>query len=206
MTIASLLRHHGIDVPKYVTVSGRIIFDGVTKSASGDHVHNEFGVVTPVASHTFHGGAAVVDSRSENDSVWWENVNMIQPHIDAMSNSFPGFRYQPAIAESGPYWRGTIDTGRGKFDVGVFLRQDQKIPRVRVLNKFQLGVSVNGGWRASPHLYDNGNLCVAGSSDWIAGIHTAATATAWAAHWLAAYTEWRFTRVWPADGARFADA
>lgn len=34
MTIAALLRHHGINVPRWVTVDGQIIFDDVTTSSS----------------------------------------------------------------------------------------------------------------------------------------------------------------------------
>ena len=55
------------------------------------------------------------------------------------------------------------------------------------------------------HLYLSGNLCVADISDWRPGEHTSATAIAWAAHWYAAYTDWRLGGPWPTDGYR-ADA
>ena len=43
---------------------------------------------------------------------------------------------------------------------------------------------------------------VADRSDWDPAVHTAATVTGWAAHWLAAFTEWRITRRWPVEGVQ----
>ena len=39
------------------------------------------------------------------------------------------------------------------------------------------------------------------ADDWNADEHDAVTVVAWAAHWLAAYSEWRFTSKWPSEGA-----
>jgi len=69
----------------------------------------------------------------------------------------------------------------------------------------KLGAFSSGRWVPSPHLYVSGNLCVADRSEWDPVGHDVATAVAWGAHWLAAYTEWRMSRHWPVDGAQ-ADA
>jgi hypothetical protein len=97
---------------------------------------------------------------------------------------------------------GDIDTGRGKFKVVVVLRRDQGLPFVRLFGGPRLGVNAGRRWMPSPHLYLNGNLCVADSADWNQDEHTAATVVAWTAHWLAAYTEWRITRRWPVQGVQ----
>ncbi|BCW36553.1 hypothetical protein StoSoilA2_26090 [Arthrobacter sp. StoSoilA2] len=202
MTIAALLRHHGVNVPRYVTVEGRVVFDGVTTTGPGAHNHATLGTVTPVASHTFHGGDEESDAKGDALTAWWADEEEINRHIEAMKKSFPKFTYVPAGNDLGPCWVGAIDTGRGKFNVAVILRHDKQLPRVAVLGVGRLGVPVGRRWVQSPHLYDNGNLCVADVGDWKPEEHTAATVTAWASHWLAAYTEWRMTRRWPAEGAQ----
>ncbi|CPT75881.1 Uncharacterised protein [Mycobacteroides abscessus] len=80
-------------------------------------------------------------------------------------------------------------------------RRDQGLPRVHVFNH-RLGANAGRKWQPSPHLFTSGSLCVADASDWDPEQHTAATVTAWAAHWLAAYTEWRMSRRWPVEGVR----
>lgn len=199
MTIAALLSHFGASTPRYVTVNGQIIFDDVVVQQNGDPLHAQHGPVTPVERHTFHGGAEGSDEPVAG-SPWWEKPELIARHITAMQKAFPSFAYVAPEAEALPAWIGTIDTGRGKFTIGIILREDQGLPRVVMLSKIQLGASAGRRWVPSPHLYDNGNLCVADAAEWAPERHTAATVTAWAAHWLAAYTEWRMARKWPVAG------
>jgi hypothetical protein len=197
MSMPALLSHFGINTARYVTTTGEVIFDGVTKAAGG-FAHAVHGAVTPVAKHTFHGGE---DEPADppDATAWWDDGDQIDPHIQAMKKAFPTFVYLPAGDDVGPCWCGIIDTGRGKFEVGIFPRRDQGLPRVVVFNR-RLGVPAGRRWQNSPHLYLNGNLCVADREDWDPAEHTAATVTAWAAHWLAAYTEWRMSRRWPVEG------
>lgn len=199
MSMPALLSHFGINTTRYVTTAGEIVFDGVTKTISG-YSHATLGAVTPVAHHTFHGGE---DQPADELSatVWWHSPEEIDRHVDAMKRSFPGFVHVPPDDDGAPSWIGEIDTGRGRFTIAIVLRRDRGLPSVRVVKGPRLGVTVGGRWVPSPHLYLNGNLCVADRDDWVPEEHTAATVTGWAAHWLAAYTEWRFKRTWPIDGA-----
>lgn len=198
MTIPSLLRHLGIEVPRYVTVDGQIVTDNVTHTAAGAS-HSTYGSVTPIASHTFHGGRDPL--LATTPAAWWDDEDALRRHREAMAVVFPGFEFSPARGTRPPTWFGVINTGRGCFKVGIFLRRDEGLPSIRVFGP-QLGAYSSGRWVRSPHLYDSGNLCVADQSDWNPAVHTAATATAWAAHWLAAYTEWRMSRRWPVEGVR----
>lgn len=197
MSIASLLSHHGVDAPRYVTVDGRIVFGGVSIPPSGATVHEALGPVTAVRDHTFHGGEDHFDTRLTKH--WWADTSELARHANAMQRSFPGFVYTEATSSEGPRWTGTIDTGRGKFALEVELRADRGLPKLRVIGP-KLGAFSSGRWVPSPHLYISGNLCVADRNEWDSDQHDAATAVAWGAHWLAAYTEWRMSRQWPADG------
>lgn len=200
MTIAVLLGHFGIHVPRYVTMDGQIVFDGVTATGGGGHTHTDHGPVTSIANHTFHGGEEEPDDGPDTPTQWWDDGDALARHVEDMERCFPGFTFVPADAGLAPCWIGEIDTGRGKFRIGIVLRRDQGLPSVAVLGGPRLGVNAGRGWKPSPHLYLNGNLCVADRADWNPDKHTAATTTAWAAHWLAAYTEWRITRRWPTEG------
>lgn len=202
MTIATLLGHFGIHVPRYVTLDGQIVVNGVANTGSGGYAHADHGSVTPIANHTFHGGEEAPDDDAGAPTPWWEEGDSLARHIRDMAQCFPKFTFVPADANLAPCWVGEIDTGRGKFKIGVVLRRDQGLPTVRVLGGRRLGIHASGRWMPAPHLYLNGYLCVADRSDWNPGIDTAATATAWAAHWLAAYTEWRITRRWPVEGVQ----
>jgi hypothetical protein len=198
MSMPALLSHFGINAARYVTTSGEIIFDGVTMVGSG-FTHATHGAVTPVARHTFHGAEDEPDDSHHGATVWWDDENQVSRHVEAMQKAFPGFAYVPPEDGSGPCWGGTIDTGRGTFEIGIFPRRDQGLPRVVVFNR-RLGAQAGRKWEKPPHLYLNGNLCVAEVDDWDPAEHTVATVTAWAAHWLAAYTEWRMERLWPVEG------
>ncbi|WP_205474525.1 hypothetical protein [Nocardioides sp. SYSU D00038] len=198
MSMPALLSHFGINTARYVTSTGEVVFDGVSKVASG-FTHAVHGAVTPVAKHTFHGGDEEPDDGHDGPTAWWDDEAEINRHVEAMEKAFPDFVYLPDDDGSGPCWGGIIDTGRGKFEVGIFPRRDQGLPRLVVFNK-RLGAQAGRRWQSAPHLYINGNLCVADHDDWVPTEHTVATAAAWAAHWLAAYTEWRMSRRWPVEG------
>jgi len=196
MSIASLLSHHGISVPRYVSVDGRIVFDGVTASPAG-LAHHTLGQVTAVRAHTFHDGFD--PATPIHADPWWSKPGAVDSHVAAMARTFPGFKYVTSTDVTAPTWRGRIDTGRGSFIVEAALRPDGGLPSLKVLGP-KLGAFSSGRWVPSPHLYANGNLCIADQSDWNSEDHDVSVAVAWAAHWLAAYTEWRMSRRWPADG------
>lgn len=200
MSMPALLSHFGINAARFVTNTGEIVFDGVT-NAGGGFAHAVHGAVTPVAKHTFHGGGEEPDDGHAGPVAWWDDKVQIDRHIEAMEKAFPFFLYVPPEDNCGPCWGGLIDTGRGKFQVGIFPRRDQGLPRIVVFDR-RLGMPAGRRWQPSPHLYVNGNLCVADRDEWDPDNHTVATAVAWAAHWLAAYTEWRMSRRWPIEGVR----
>ncbi|RAM37349.1 hypothetical protein [Arthrobacter globiformis] len=200
MTIAALLRHHGVNVPRWVTIDGQIVFDNVTTTPANSS-HPAHGTVTPVANHTFHGGENPPADKGTETSPWWNDAPRFNRHRAAMDKSFPGWVYLAATDDEAPSWGGTIDTGRGKFLVAIYPRRDEGLPRITVLGP-KLGVNAGRRWIPSPHLYLNGTLCVAAAEDWNPREHTVATAASWAAHWLAAYTEWRMTRRWPVEGSQ----
>ncbi|MFJ3940064.1 hypothetical protein [Streptomyces parvus] len=195
MSIHSLLRHVGIDVPRYITVNGRVIFDTPASPAAGAAV----AAATRVEPHRFHAGPDPAPARGKHDNAWWNvDASARQRDIEAMSKAFPGFIL---FEEDDDFWYGgTIDTGRGKFLIAVLPQTNRSLPTIRLVSKFKLGRQEGRYWRRSPHLYDSGALCVAAVDDWNSEVHTTATATAWAAHWLAAYTEWRVSGVWPTEG------
>ena len=202
MSIAALLKNFGIHVPRYVTMGGEIVFAGVSSSGAGGYAHQTLGAVTQVAPHTFHGGVEPEDD-AVDQSVWWENRALIGRHEEAMERAFPQFIYLPPVDDLGPCWVGEIDTGRGTFQIALMLRRDQGLPNVIVMGR-RLGAVSGRRWTPSPHIYTNGSLCIAARDDWNREEHSAATATAWAAHWLAAYTEWRMSRQWPVEGVQSA--
>lgn len=173
-----------------------MIFDGVTQDSVG-YSHPDFGAVSAVAPHQFHGdGPEPEDEVASVD--WWDDQAQLQRHVDALSASFPGFRRLDG--DHPPIWYGDLDTGRGKFTVALALRSDRGLPFVRVIKGGKLGIPNGRRVFNSPHLYLNGALCIADQSDWDPDVHTVATAVAWTAHWLAAFTEWRITRRWPVEG------
>lgn len=199
MTIPALLSHFGIDAKRYVTSGGRVIFDGVTASR-GVATHHTYGAVTPIVNHRFHGDEdEPVNERTP--TAWWTDPDKLARHDDAVKAAFPGF-VRSSSEEAPPAWGGVIDTGRGKFTIGVFTRWDEGLPSVSLINGPRLGVPEGRRWTPSPHLYLNGSLCVAERDDWQPGEHTVATVIAWAAHWLAAYTDWRISRRWPVEGVQ----
>ncbi len=105
------------------------------------------------------------------------------------------------LDDGGDYaWVGEIDTGRGRFLVLVLPQLDHSLPSVKVIRPGRLGRPEGRRWRRSRHLYDSDALCIADREDWKPQIHDTAVAVAWAAHWLACYTEWRMSGRWPTEG------
>lgn len=195
----ALLSHFGLQHSRYITTSGEVIFDGVAATPSGTFAHATHGSVTPVANHTFHGGDEPEDAQ-EQFEIWWDDPDQVQRHVRAMEAAFPGFLLVPAEADLSPAWIGRVNTGRGSFTIAVVPRRDRGLPAIVPTKGLRLGAQAGRHWVPSPHLYTNGNLCIADRDDWNPAEHTVATATAWAAHWFAAYTEWRITRRWPIEG------
>lgn len=187
MSIATLFRHVGIDVPRYVTVNGTVVTDPALAPGG-----------LSVDRHRFHGGAEPEVEGPGLASAWWNrDVERRRRDEAAMRMYFPGFALH---AEGDEYlWSGVIDSGRGTFRVGIVPRVDGSLPLVISLNR-TLGRHEGRRFKRSPHLYDSGSLCVAAFSDWDPARHTTATAVGWTAHWFAAYTVWRMSGRWPTEG------
>lgn len=202
MTLLGALNRLGVNVPRYVTVDGQIVFDAVG-TGGGGYTHPTHGVVTPVVKHTFHGGVEEPTDSGVLGAHWWDDPARLQRHVAAMSEAFSKFAYLEPEEDHAPCWAGEINTGRGRFQIGVTLRADEGLPSVFLIKKVPLGVHQGKWWVPSPHLYLNGNLCIADQTDWDPEVHTTATAVGWAAHWFAAYTAWRLSggNKWPTPGA-----
>jgi hypothetical protein len=191
MTVATLLAHVGIDVPRYVTVDGEIVLDpSGPRAAAASPMRIE--------PHRFHGGDDPAPTRNKYDKAWW-NTDLEARAADenSMRTHFPGFSLH---SENGDYfWSGKINTGRGTFAILVLPHVDRSLPSV-VPGIKNLGRPEGRRLRRPPHMYNSGALCVAAATDWDPSRHTTATAVAWAAHWFAAYTEWRMRGYWPTGG------
>jgi hypothetical protein len=191
MTLATLLSHVGIDVPRYVTVGGQIVLDPTPST-------NSTPAPMAVAPHRFHDGEDPAPERSAYADAWW-NIDPEARAADeaAMATHFPNF---VQFGDVGDYaFGGELDTGRGRFKILVMPHVDHSLPSIIPMHK-GLGRPMGRRIQRPPHLYTSGNLCVAATADWKPGEHTTATAVAWAAHWFAAYTEWRISGRWPTDG------
>lgn len=188
MSLATLLEHVGIDVPRYVTVGGQIVLDPTPMTTSP----------MAVSPHRFHDGEDPAPERVNYEHAWWSTDEAARAADEAaMACHFPNF---VQFGEDGDYaFGGYLDTGRGKFKVIVIPHIDRSLPSVVPMHK-ALGRPVGRRLQRPPHLYTSGNLCVAATADWKPEEHTTATAVAWAAHWFAAYTEWRISGRWPTDG------
>lgn len=197
MTLPALISKMSGRMPRFVTVDGQIVAGtSVVWKANGYH-HVEHGRVTPVVRHANHGGKPPDEHRLWP---WWERKPaQIRAEMKVMARAFPGF--EPVVVRGVPAWRGILNTGRGGFEVTIVHRADHGLPHVLPTRPSLFRRSEAGRVRRSPHLYDNGNLCVAGQDDWDPERHDATTVLGWAAHWLASFTEWRITgRGWPCSG------
>jgi hypothetical protein len=198
MTLPRLLSKMARRTPRFVTVEGVIISadDGVIATPNG-HRHPEYGPVTAVRRHTNHGGVPPPETEARP---WWErDPALLEREKQAMDRAFPGF----AFTEMGgrPAWQGEINSGRGRFGIIIVHRPDHGLPHVIPVNPSLFRRQEGRRVRKSLHLYADGRLCVADQSDWASGRDDASTVIGWAAHWLAAFTEWRITGRWPREGA-----
>lgn len=191
MSMVSNLKRFGIDAHREVAADGQISFT-IGESAT-----------TSLKSHTFHGGIEAEEGASSEH--WWHDEVLLQGERDAMAAAFPAFTELLSEDDMPPVWYGTVNTGAGSFEVAVLHRVDHSLPRVVPLGTKRLGRAQGKGWVAAPHLYLNGNLCVASPEDWDNESDTAATVVGWAAHWYACYTAWFVTGRWPLESYR-ADA
>lgn len=191
MTIASLLEHVGINVPRYVAVDGQILIDKAPTLTSKP-------APMALAPHRFHGGEDPAPVRIEYADAWWNTDSAARAaDEEAMKTYFPNF---VQIGDDGDYaFVGEINTGRGRFKILVLPHIDRSLASIVPLNK-NLGRPSGRRLQRPPHLYDSGSLCIAAATDWSSENHTTATAVGWAAHWFAAFTEWRITGRWPTDG------
>lgn len=191
MSVPSLLRYVGIDVPRGVTIDGRVIFGSAATAAI------VAGRATPVAHHTNHGGLADADAPTR--SAWWIDEPAVRASdVAAVQEAFPGFVHD--ASEGGHRFEGVIDTGRGRFRVAVSARPDRSLPWAIPVEPRAMGRYDGGRFVRPDHLFTNGALCVASEEDWDHELHTTATVIAWAAHWYATYTDWRLGGPWPTEG------
>lgn len=199
MGLAALLGKVLDHKPRYVTLDGRVVANNVIEDGPTFR-HPKVGPVSQVEPHRFHGGQPQLADLDYGP--WWDACpQLLEAERQHMARRFPGFLLEHTNETSRPFWLGQIDTGRGKFVVAVCHRAARDLPpRVQVLRPTRLGRFEGGRWRRSPHMYDNDDLCVCELEDWDGSRHDATTAVAWTAHWLAAYTEWRMSGVWPCDG------
>lgn len=190
MSLPSLLRRVGHSVPRGVSIDGRIV------TGSAARVAVAAGAATWMQPHTFHGGADPTEP--EVSTYWWTDAAARARDVEAMAAAFPGF---VLTEEGGTYdWGGVLDTGRGRFRVKIVGSAAGALPTVVPVQPRRLGRREGRWYVNSPHLYLSGNLCVADRDDWDPQRHTTATVVAWTAHWLAAFTDWRFGGCWPTEG------
>lgn len=187
MTLATMLEHVGVTVPRFVAVDGRVVLDPT-------------GTPSPLAvqPHRFHGGDDPAPDRVDYTGAWWNTEPDARVADKAeMALHFPDFT---CVEEDGDYFYfGEINTGRGRFKVLLLPHVDRSLPTVVPRTK-SLGRRSGQRLQRPPHLYDSGRLCIADASDWDPSVHGTATATAWTAHWFAAYTEWWIKGRWPTEG------
>lgn len=197
MTLPTLISKMSGRTPRFVTVAGRILSGTDVVATGNGHHHPDHGRVTPVRRHHNHGGEPPEEDAAEP---WWEqDPALLEAEQIAMAEAFPDFVRTEYAGR--PAWRGVLDTGRGRYEVTIVHRPDHGLPHVVPSHPSLFRRKEGRRFSRSPHLYRNGHLCVAGRDDWEPNRDDAVTVVAWAAHWLAAFTEWRITgRGWPSDG------
>ena len=191
MTIATLLEHVGVHVPRYVTVDGGIVLDPKSLTTSSP-------APLAVAPHRFHGGDDPAPDRNDYADAWWNtDVDTRAKDEAEMAVHFPQF---VQFGRDGDYaYGGELNTGRGRFKITVLPHVDRSLPSVLPAHR-NLGRPAGRRIERPPHLYTSGALCIADADDWRPQEHSTATVVAWAAHWFCAFTEWRITGRWPTVG------
>lgn len=189
MTIAGILRKHGHAHPRFVRSNGLVSF-----GALGGHT-GEFAV----RPHTFHGGEEHQPTETPT-APWWKLPDALKQDRLQMGQFFPDFTELPPEDGQPPAWYGYIDTGRGKFPILICHKVDHSLPSVIPWKISQRQRNQGRRTVKSPHLYTNGNLCVASQEDWDPERDSLATVVAWTAHWHACYAEWFVSGIWPTEG------
>ena len=82
MTILNVLKHHGYNVERRVTPSGRILFSAASATPVAGGM--------PLKPHTFHGGTNPVE-HVPAALPWWNSGELVARDRDAMSHYFAGF-------------------------------------------------------------------------------------------------------------------
>ena len=187
--------------PRYVTIEGLLVTEGIVTTDAG-FTHARFGRVTQIEPHDFHDGPEATDSAAAGP--WWETApDRLASERVHMADAFPGFQF--VDLDGKPSWEGTINSGRGLFEARLTHRADHSIPRIEVIRPHRLERKTGRRMQRAPHLFDSGALCVAREEDWDAERHDLVTAVGWAAHWLAAYSVWRVSgEKWPTRESRAA--
>lgn len=188
MSIESILRKHGHNTPRLVLSTGRVVVGPAAVGVSG----------LAITSHTFHGGEAPL-AMAVSTEPWWKEAGALDADRAAMRRYFPGFVELDDVEGQAPRWGGEIDTGRGKFWIVVQHRTDHSLPRVTPVHPTRRIRTRGRRAEKAPHLFTNGDLCVAAPDDWNAAIDTVATVVAWAAHWHAMYVHWYSGGPWAAE-------
>lgn len=196
MSILDIVRYHGHNVSPFVEADGRVRFVSDATGAASHAGIADGASGLRVKPHTFHGGTEPADSEP---SAWWTEPGALDRDRAAVEAAFPGF-IEISHTDRPPSWRGTIDSGAGRFEIEIQHRRDRELPLVIPIAPRKRHAPSGRGMVQSPHLYVNGNLCVADREDWDPSTDTVATVIAWAAHWHAAYVVWRASRRWPSEG------
>lgn len=199
MSLPALLSKMARHAPRFVTIDGVIVSGNGVVATGATYAHIDHGRVTPVPKHENHGGEPPEENRDIHP--WWKDRPELleQERLD-MSEAFPGFTLL-SPSDGAPAWFGTLNTGRGKFDVLIVHQADHGLPAVIPIRPRRFGRQQGRTYRKAPHLFTNGNLCVASPSDWDPDKRNVVAVVAWTAHWLASYSEWRMTGgVWPSEG------
>lgn len=126
MTVATLLAHVGIDVPRYVTVGGQIVLDPAVAATTSP---------LRIEPHRFHAGVDPARVRKRFGAAWW-NTDLVARAADesAMRTYFPNFTLHGS--EQDDYlWSGTFNTGRGSFSILVLPQVNHSLPSVIPMKK-----------------------------------------------------------------------
>lgn len=197
MSIKSLLQTIGTSVPRYVTVDGRIVTEYSTSLPLSD--------LSPVAPHRFHGGATPVKAGASPP--WWRNDEAKANDIADMRRAFRNLVVLDQDDDLA--YAVEFNTGRGVVRCVLLPQFDQSLPRIFPVNPKRLGrrdARARGGFHLPPHVFTNGQLCIADEEAWNATERSTVVAGCWTAHWLACYTEWKIFGVWPTEGVDYLAA
>lgn len=194
MTLPSLFRKVGIHVPRGVTVDGTVVL--------GDRqmqLVSSTSTLTEIPPHRFHGGNDPAPARDDTAKAWW--IQSPEKRADDIADMRGRFAKLMVLEENNDLAYGvTLDTRLGKFDVLILPQIDGSLPTAVAVKPKRLGRNEARAFRAAPHLYLSGALCIADRLDWEGKGYKTSVAVAWTAHWLACYAAWRMNGVWPTEG------